>query len=108
MNIGAIDLDIMGGASLVFLAPLLMGYFGFGSPSRHHPLLKMAVIGMAGLQLAVLAYFGWIFAQESLRHVNHMKWIAPLIFVDLSMWVCFGLGFGVAALRHRFKAGIRQ
>ena len=64
----------------------------------------MALIGLAGLQLAALIYFGWIFAAERYRHVNHLKWIAPLIFVDLLMWVCVGLGFGVAALRYRIKS----
>jgi hypothetical protein len=106
MNIGVIDLIIIGGAAVVFLAPLLIGYFGFVSPDQHHPWLKKALIGIAGLQLAVLIYFGWIFAAESLRHVNHLKWIAPLIFVDILMWACFGIGFGVAALRYRIRTKI--
>ena len=108
MNIGVVDLIIIGGAATVFLAPLLTGYFGFGSPGQYQPWLKKALMVIAGLQLAVLIYFGWIFAKESLRHVNHMKWIVPLIFVDVLMWVCFGMGFGVAALRQRFKSRIRQ
>jgi NADH:ubiquinone oxidoreductase subunit 6 (subunit J) len=108
MNIGVIDLIIIVGAVVIFLAPLLIGYFGFGSPNRHHRLLKTAIIGIAGLQLVVLIYFGWIFGTEKLRHVNHLKWIAPLIFVDLLMWVCLGIGFGAAALRYRIKTTIRQ
>jgi ABC-type transport system involved in multi-copper enzyme maturation permease subunit len=103
MNIGVIDLIIIGGAVAVFLTPLLIGYLGFGSPNQRHPLLMKALIGIAGLQLVVLVYFGWIFGAERYRHVNHLKWIAPLIFVDLMMWVCFGIGFGVAALRYRIK-----
>ena len=65
-------------------------------------MLKKALIGIAGLQLVVLIYFGWIFG-TSVRHVNHLKWIAPLIFVDVLIWVCFGVGFGLAALRYRIK-----
>jgi hypothetical protein len=103
MNMGVIDLVIMGAAVAVFLVPLLIGYFGFGSPGQHRPLLLKLLAGMAGLQLAVLVYFGWLFG-TSARHVNHLKWIAPLVFVDLSMWVCFGIGFGVAALGYRIKA----
>jgi len=104
MNLTATDLLVIGAVGAVFLAPLLIGYFGFASPHQHRPWLKMALIGLAGLQLAALIYFGWIFAAERYRHVNHLKWIAPLIFVDLLMWVCVGLGFGVAALRYRIKS----
>jgi hypothetical protein len=103
MNVGVINIVIIGGALVVFLSPLLIGYFGFGSPNQRHPSLKKALIGIAGLQLVVLIYFGWIFGKERFEHVNHLKWIAPLIFVDLLMWVCFGIGFGVAALRYRIK-----
>ena len=106
MNINVIDLIIIGCAVVVFIAPLLIGYFGFVRPDQHHPWLRKALIGIAGLQLAVLIYFGWIFSAESLRQVNHLKWIAPLIFVDIVMWVCFGIGFGTAALRHRIKTKI--
>lgn len=102
MNIGAIDLVFIAGAAVVLLSPLLIGYFCFGSPNQHRPLLKWALIGIAGLQLAVLIYFGWLF-ETSARHVNHLKWIAPMIFVDVLMWVCFGVGFGLAALRYRIK-----
>jgi hypothetical protein len=31
------------------------------------------------------------------------KWIASLVLVDVLMWTCFGVGFAVAALRHRMK-----
>jgi hypothetical protein len=105
MNIGVIDLIFTGGAIVVFLSPLLMGYFCFGSPNQHRPLLKKALIGIAALQLVVLIFFGWLFG-TSVRHVNHLKWIAPLIFVDVLMWVCFGIGFGVAALRYRIKTKV--
>jgi hypothetical protein len=100
---GVIDLVIMGAAVAVFLVPLLIGYSGFGSQGQRHPLLIKVLAGIAGLQLAVLLYFGWLFG-TSARHVNHLKWIAPLIFVDLSMWDWFGISFGVAALRYRIKA----
>jgi hypothetical protein len=102
MNIGVIDLILIGGAVVVFLLPLLMGYLCFGSPNQNRPLLKKALIGVAGLQFVVLIYFGWLFG-TSARHVNHLKWIAPLLFVDVLMWVCFGIGFGLAALRYRIK-----
>jgi hypothetical protein len=105
MNIGVIDLLFMGGAVVVFLLPLLMGYFCFGSPNQHRPFFKKALIGIAGLQLLVLIYFGWLFG-TSVRHVNHLKWIAPLIFVDVLMWVCFGMGYGMAALRYRIKTKV--
>ena len=101
------DLMIAGGAILVFLSPLLLGYFCFDRPNQHPPLLKKALIGIAGLQLAVMIYFGWLFG-TSVRQVNHMKWIAPLTFVDILMWVCFGAGFGVAALRYRIKSKIAK
>ena len=102
MNMRVIDLLIIGGTAAVFLLPLLMGYFGFGSPNHPCPSLKKSVIGIAVLQLVVLIFFGWLFG-TSVRHVNHIKWIAPLLFVDVLMWVCFGIGFVVAALRYRFK-----
>lgn len=108
MYLSVIDFIVIGGAVAVILALVLMGYFGFGSPGRRHPWLNKALIGIAGLQLAVLIYFGSVFAAEKYRHVNHLKWIAPLIFVDLLMWLCFAIGFGAAALRHRIKTGKGQ
>jgi hypothetical protein len=102
MNIGAIDLILIGGLFVVFLSPLSMGYFCFGSPNQHPPLLKKTLIGIAGLQFVVLIYFGWLFGTSG-RQVNHLKWIAPLILVAVLMWICFGIGFGLAALRYRIK-----
>jgi hypothetical protein len=102
-----IDLVITGGAVFIFLSPLLVGYFLFSSSSRHRRLCKKLPVGIAGLQLAVLLYFGWIFGTSE-RHVNHSKWIAPLIFVDVLMWVCFSIGIGLAVLRSRIKARYRQ
>ncbi|MEI6720514.1 MAG: hypothetical protein WCO67_07110 [Betaproteobacteria bacterium] len=98
------DLLIFGGAAVALLSLLLAGYFSYGRPDQRAPLLKLALIGMTSLQLAGLACFGWLFG-TSARHVNHVKWIAPLIFAYLLMWACFGIGFGAAALRHRFKGG---
>jgi hypothetical protein len=102
MNLGAIDLILIGGLVVVFISPLSMGYFCFGSPNQHPPLLKKTLIGIAGLQFVVLIYFGWLFGTSG-RQVNHLKWIAPLILVAVLMWTCFGIGFGLAALRYRIK-----
>jgi hypothetical protein len=107
MNIGAIDLILIGGPVIVFLSLLLIGYFGFGSTNQHRPLLKRALIGITGLQLVVLTYFGWLFG-TSVGHVNHLKWITPLIFVYVLMWFCVGVGFGLAWLRYRIKTKFRQ
>jgi hypothetical protein len=97
-----IDLIIIGGFAVVFLSPLFMGYLGFNSPNKHRPLLKNALFGIAGLQFVVLIFFGWLFGTSE-RQVNHLKWIAPLILVAVLMWVCFGIGFGLAALHYRIK-----
>jgi hypothetical protein len=103
MNLTRVDLIIIGSIAAIILLPLLTGYFGFGRPGQRHPWLKKALIAMTAIQLLVLLYFGWTFATTE-RQVNHAKWIAPLIFVDVLMWVCFGVGFAVAALRDRIKA----
>jgi hypothetical protein len=107
MSITVADLLFIVGGVVVFLSPLLVGYLCFGSPKQHRPLLKKSLIGIAGLQLTVLIYFGWLFG-TSVRHVNHMKWIAPLVFVDVLVWVCFGIGYGLAALRYRVKTKVRR
>lgn len=100
-----IDLVIVGAAAVLFLAPLLIGYRGYGSPRQPRPWLKKALIGLVGLQLVVLAAGAWIFVAENLRQVNHWKWILPLLSVDLLMWACVGLGFAAAAWRCRFRTG---
>ena len=103
MNLTRVDLIIICGAAAIFLLPLLTGYFGFGRSGQRHPWLKKALIAMAVIQLVVLADFGRMFLTTD-RQVNHAKWIAPLIFVDVLMWICVGVGFAVAALRYRIKA----
>lgn len=103
MNPGAIDLLIVGVAAAIILLPLLAGYFGSGRNGQRRPWLKKALLGMAAMQLVVLAYFGWLFATTE-RHVNHAKWMAPLILVVVLMWILVGVGFAVAALRARLKA----
>lgn len=108
MHKGLIDLVFIGAAAAGFLAPLLLGYFGFGRPDKHHPFLKKGAMGIAGLQATVFIYFGWIFTTQSQRHVNHVKWIAPLTFFYLLIWFCFGSGYGLAALRYRIKNRARQ
>lgn len=108
MHIGIIDLSFIAVAVAILLAPLLIGYFGFGRKNRHLPLLKKGAICIAALQVGLFFYFGWIFTTQSQRHVNHLKWVMPLIFVYLMIWVCFGIGFGAAALRCRIKTESRQ
>ena len=103
MSSNMITIIIVGGATGIFLLPFLIGYFGFGTPTQHHPFLKKALFGIALLQLSILGYCGWLFMVVNTRHVNHLKWFAPLMFVDLLMWICFGIGFGGAALRYHFR-----
>ncbi len=102
MNMRPLDLVLIGGGFFVFMLPLLIGYYSFGGPDPARPALKKALIGIAAIQLVVLAYFGWLFG-TSARHVNHMKWIAPLLLVDVLMWVCFGAGIAIAAFRRRSR-----
>lgn len=61
-----------------------MRYFRFGHAGQRHARLKNALIAMATIQSLVLLYFGWTFATTA-RQVNHAKWIAPLVFVDVLM-----------------------
>ena len=96
------DLILIGGPVTVFLSLLVMGYFSYCGPNPNRPWLKKSILGVGGLQIAVLVFFAWLFG-TSARQVNHLKWIAPLIFVFVLMWVCYGIGFGLAAVRHRIK-----
>ena len=101
MTIGWIDVLIVGVGVAIFAAPLLAGYWGYGDPGRRRKWFKSAVYGLAALQLAILVVFAITFAAQKYRHVNHLKWLAPLVLVDLLMWTCGAAGFVAAAWRHR-------
>jgi hypothetical protein len=107
MNISVVDLIIIGAAVVVFPLPLLIGYFGYGSPNQHRPFLKKTVIGIAGLQLVFLIDYSWPFL-TGVKSAVFIKWIVFHMFFCVLMWVCFGIGYGLAALRYRIKTRFRQ
>ncbi len=107
MNISVVDLIIIGAAAVVFPLPLLIGYFGYGSPNQHRPFLKQTVIGIAGLQLVVLIDHSWPFLTGVKSDIS-IKWLGFRIFFCVLMWVCFSIGYGLAALRYRIKKRFRQ
>jgi hypothetical protein len=97
-----IDLIIYGICFAIFLPPLFIGYFGYGNPIQPRSWLKKTLISLAAVQLIVLIFFGRIFVNTT-RHLNHVKWIGPLLFVYMIMWICLAVGYGVAAVRYRMK-----